>query len=150
MGSNFHAPYVDGTQHYNAAAMNPPFASLDRAVTYLKNLIVHCDAAIDYHPLSGILYWSGALRFIFNRADGQACTNYAEIGSVQLGDNEFAYVDLDETNGTEVTVQKAAVTGGAASNFIAFNRVVLGYRNAVSNDFYPVHLRQPWPTSVGS
>jgi hypothetical protein len=130
--------------------MNPPASSLDRAISYLKNLIVHCDGAIDYHPLSGILYWTGPLRFIFNRADGQACTNYADAGLIQLADNEFAYVDLDETNGAEVTVEKAAVTGGAASNFIAFNRVVLGYRNAVSNDFYPVALRQPWPNSVGS
>ena len=150
MGSNFHTPFVDGVQHFVSADMNPQASSLDRAATYLKNLIVHCDGAIEYHPMSGILYWSGALRFIFNRADGQACTNYAEIGSVQLGDNEFAYVDLDETNGTEITVQKAAVTGGAASNFITFNRVVLGYRNAVSNEFYPVALRSPLPTSVGS
>ena len=150
MGSNFHTPFSDGVQQYNAADMNPPAASLDLAITYLKNLIVHCDAAIDYHPLSGILYWTGTLRFIFNRADGQACTNYADPGLIQLADNEFAYADLDETNGTEITVQKAAVTGGAASNFIAFNRVVLGYRNAVSNDFYPVALKAPWPTSIGS
>jgi hypothetical protein len=150
MGSNFHTPYTDGVQQFKDADMNTPFASLDRAVTYLKNLIVHCDAAIDYHPLSGILYWTGTLRFIFNRADGQACTNYADSGLIQLADNEFAYVDLDEANGAEVTVQKAAVTGEAASNFIAFNRVVLGYRNAVSNDFYPVALKAPWPTSIGS
>jgi hypothetical protein len=150
MGTNFHEPWIDASTQFIAADMNLPLSTIDRVIGYLKNLIVHCDGSIEYHPMSGILYWSGALRFIFNRADGQACTNYAEIGSVQLGDNEFAYVDLDETNGTEVTVQKATVTGGAASNFIAFNRVVLGYRNAVSNDFYPVHLRQPWPTSVGS
>jgi hypothetical protein len=150
MGANFHDPWIEDTTKFIAADTNPAFASLDRAITYLKNLIVHCDAAIDYHPLSGILYWTGTLRFIFNRADGQACTNYADPGNIQLADNEFAYVDLSETNGAEVAVQKAAVTGGAASNFIAFNRVVLGYRNAVSNDFYPVALRQPWPNSIGS
>jgi hypothetical protein len=76
--------------------------------------------------------------------------NQAAAGSVQLDDNEFAYVDLSEASGAEVTVEKAAVDAGSASNFIAFNRVVIGYRNAVSNDFYPVALRSPWPTSVGS
>ena len=150
MPANYHVPWADGSTVLNAASLNPALASLDLAITYLKNLIVHCDAAIDYHPLSGILYWTGTLRFIFNRADGQACTNYADPGNIQLADNEFAYVDLSETNGAEITVQKAAVTGGAASNFIAFNRVVLGYRNAVSNDFYPAALKAPWPTSIGS
>jgi hypothetical protein len=130
--------------------MNPPLASLDKAITKLKNLIVHCDGAIEYHPLSGILYWTGPLRFAFNATNGLACVNQAAAGSVQLDDNEFAYVDLSETNGAELTVQKAAVSAGSASNFIAFNRVVLGYRNAVSNDFFPVALRQPWPNTAGS
>ena len=42
MGSNFHAPYADGVQQFKDGDMNPPFSSLDRAITYLKNLIVHC------------------------------------------------------------------------------------------------------------
>jgi hypothetical protein len=150
MGSNFHTPWVDGVTHFNAAEVNPAFVSLDAAITKGKNLIVHCDGAIDYHPLSGILYWSGVLRFIFNATDGKACTNQAAAGSVQLDDNEFAYVDLSETNGAEITVEKTAVVAGSASNFIAFNRIVLGYRNAVSNDFFPVALRSPWPNTVGS
>jgi hypothetical protein len=29
--------------------MNPPLAALDRAISYLKNLIVHCDGNIIYH-----------------------------------------------------------------------------------------------------
>jgi hypothetical protein len=150
MGSNFHLPWVDGTTHFNASETNPAFASLDQALTKLKNLIVHCDGAIEYHPLSGILYWTGPLRFVFNDTDGLACVNQAAADSVQLDDNEFAYVDLSEGNGAEVTVEKAAVAAGSASNFIAFNRIVLGYRNAVSNDFFPVALRQPWPNTVGS
>jgi hypothetical protein len=150
MGSNFHTSWVDGVTHFNASETNPAFVSLDAAITKLKNLIVHCDGAIEYHPMSGILYWAGPLRFIFNATDGKACVNQAAAGSVQLDDNEFAYVDLSEASGAEIVVQKAAVSAGSASNFIAFNRVVLGYRNAVSNDFFPVALRSPWPTSVGS
>lgn len=149
MGSNFHTPWTTDTA-YIPGDMNPPLSDLDKAITKLKNLIVHCDGAIDYHPMSGILYWTGALRFIFNATDGKACANVVEAHMIQLADNEFAYVDLSETNGTEVVVQKAAVAAGSASNFITFNRVVLGYRNAVSNDFYPVALRQPWPNTTGS
>jgi hypothetical protein len=43
-----------------------------------------------------------------------------------------------------VTVTKAAVTTGAAFNFKAYNRLVLGYRNTLSDNFYPVHLKKPW------
>jgi hypothetical protein len=150
MGSNFHTPFSDGVQHFVAADMNAPASSLDRAISYLKNLIVHCDGNIIYHHADGRLAWDAPLRFIFNRADGQACANVVNIGSIVLLDNEFAYVDLDEVNGTTIAIQKAAIAAGSASNFITFSRVVLGYRNAVSNDFYPVALRQPWPNSVGS
>lgn len=150
MGNNFYTPWQDAVTHLKAAETNPAFASLDAALTKLKNLIVHCDGAIDYHPQSGFLYWTGPLRFIFNASDGKACANVAAAHFIQLLDNEFAYVDLSETNGAILTVQKAAVAAGSASNFIAFNRVVLGYRNAVSNDFYPVALRQPWPNTTGS
>ena len=43
-----------------------------------------------------------------------------------------------------MTVAKAAVTTGAASNFKTYNRLVLGYRNTLSDNFYPVHLKKPW------
>ena len=150
MGANYHTPWSNGVTAWNATPMNAPLQSLDRAISYLKNLIVHCDGAIEYHPLSGILYWTGPLRFLFNATDGKACANVVDAHMIQLLDNEFAYVDLSETNGATITVEKAEVAAGSASNFIAFNRVVLGYRNAVSNDFFPVALRQPWPNTVGS
>jgi hypothetical protein len=149
MGNNYFTPWTEAVR-FVPGDMNPPLESLDRAVTKGKNLIVHCDGAIDYHPLTGALYWTGTLRFIFNATDGKACANYVVGGGIQLGDNEFAFVDLSEVNGTEIVVQKTVVAAGSASNFIAFNRIVLGYRNAVSNDFYPVALRSPWPTSAGS
>lgn len=65
-------------------------------------------------------------------------------GSIVLSDNEFAYVDLNETNNAAVTVAKAAVTTGAASNFKTYNRLVLGYRNTLSENFYPVQQKKPW------
>ena len=149
MGNNFFTPWSTSTV-YTPTPMNAPLVELDKAITKLKNVIVHCDGSIDYHPLSGILYWTGSLRFIFNATDGKACANVVDAHMIQLADNEFAYVDLSETNGATVTVEKAEIAAGSASNFIAFNRIVLGYRNAVSNDFYPVALRQPWPNTLGS
>jgi hypothetical protein len=71
-------------------------------------------------------------------------------GSIVLEDNKFAFVDLSEINGDTIVVQEGVVAAGSASNFVAYNRVVLGYRNAISNDFYPVALRSPWPNSIGS
>ena len=60
-----------------------------------------------------------------------------------LSDKEFAYVDLKETNNTALTVAKAAVTTGTASNFKGYNRLVLGYQNTLSDNFYPVQQKKP-------
>jgi hypothetical protein len=137
MGSNYHTPISTATA-WKPADVNPVWAELDRAVTYLKNVIIHSDGAITY--TGGTLDWAGTLRIIFNRSDGQAIENTVATGSIALADNEFAYVDLNETDGTVLTMQKAAVTTAAASNFIAFNRLVMGYRNTTSNLYYGVNL----------
>lgn len=144
MGNNFYTPWADGTTHYKAAEMNPQLASLDQAITYLKNVIVHCDGAVTWTPATGTLAWDNVLRILFVRSDGYAIQNTVAAGSIVLSDNEFAYVDLNETNNTALTVAKAAVTTGAASNFKANNRLILGYRNTLSDNFYPVHLKKPW------
>ena len=146
MGTNFHTAWIDrptlGHTHLNASEMNPALSDLDRGVTYLKNIITHCDGVITYNPVTGVLAWSDVLRILFNRTDGQAIQNTVATGDITLSDNEFAYVDLNETNNSVLTVQKAAVTTGAASNFMAYNRVILGYRNTASDQFYPVYLRK--------
>jgi hypothetical protein len=148
MGSNFHTPWQDASTVYTAASMNPALSSLDAALTYLKNVIVHCDGAITWNSGTGVLAWGDVLRILFNRADGQAIQNIVSAGSITLADNEFAYVDLSETNNAVVSVAKAAVTTGAESNFKAVNRIVLAYRNTASDALFPVHLRQPWPDSA--
>lgn len=139
MGTNFHTAYVDNTTKFIASDMNNPLSYLDRVISYLFNRIVHCDGDISYS--GGTLTWAGTLRILFNRSDGQAIQNTIAAGNIALSDNEFAYVDLNETNNTVLTVSKAAVTTGAASNFLAYNRVVLGYRNTTGDTFYPVAIR---------
>jgi len=141
MGSNYHAPIVDGVNTWQAASINPIFSSLDRAVTYLKNVVVLCDGDISWNGVSGELSWTDDLYIRFNRADGQATQNVVAAGSVVLEDDEFAYVDLSEVNGATVTVAAAAFTGGAASNFLAYSRLVLGHRAAASDEFFPVALK---------
>lgn len=139
MGTNFHTPYTDATA-WKPTDANPPFSDLDKVITYLRNVIIHCDGVVTYNALTGVLAWSGILRILFNRTDGKATQNTVTAGNITLSDNEFAYVDLNETNDAVLTVSKAAVTTGSASNFLAYNRVVLGYRNTASDLYFPVHL----------
>ena len=148
MGANFHTAYADGTTIFAAASMEAPLSDLDRAISYTKNVIVHCDGVINYSSASGQLTWSGTLRILFIRADGQLIQNTVAAGGVTLSDNQMAYVDLSETNDTAVTVYAASLTTAAASTTKAYNRLVLGYRNTASDAFYPVGVKVPINPSV--
>ena len=84
MGANFHTAYADGTTIFAASSMEAPLSDLDRAVSYAKNVIVHSDGVINYSSASGALTWSGALRILFVRADGQLIQNTVAAGGVTL------------------------------------------------------------------
>lgn len=142
MGSNFHDPITIDTRS-RANEMEPKISSLDKALTYLKNVIVHNDGTSAYDKTTGTLSWSGTLRIHFNREDGQAIQNTIAAGNITLADNEFAYVDLSETNDAALTVEKAAITTGSASNFLAVGRVVLAVRNASSDECFYVAMPRP-------
>ena len=148
MGANFHTAYADGTTIFAASSMEAPLSDLDRAISYTKNVIVHCDGVINYSSTSGQLTWSGTLRILFVRVDGQLIQNTVAAGGVTLSDNQMAYVDLSETNDAAVTVYAASLTTAAASTTKAYNRLVLGYRNTASDAFYPVNLRLPVNPSI--
>lgn len=139
MGSNFHTPW-DTNVLFKPSTMNPALTGLDRGITYLRNVIIHCDGVIIYTKTTGVLAWSSVLRIHFNRADGQAIQNTVDAGNITLVDNEFAYVDLNEINNSVLTVAKATITTATTSNFIVFNRLVFGYRNIASDEFFPVYL----------
>lgn len=148
MGANFHTAYADGTTIFAASSMEAPLSDLDRAISYMKNVIVHSDGVINYSSASGQLTWSGTLRILFVRADGQLIQNTVAAGGVTLSDNQMAYVDLSETNDAAVTVYTTSLTTAAASTTKAYNRLVLGYRNAASDAFYPVNVRLPVNSST--
>lgn len=142
MGSNFHTPYTESVRS-RIAEMNPPLAALDKQLTYQQNRIIHCDGDLSYDKSTGIFSWSATLRILFNSAAGLAVQNTVAAGNITLADNEFAYVTLSETNDAALTAAKAAVTTAAASNFLALGRVVLGYRNPTSDEFYAVGITHP-------
>lgn len=147
MGKNFHTPWRDsptpGYKTWSADSLNPTWEEFDEAITYLKNVICSFDGSLSWNKTSGILSWNDTIRIHFNREDGQAILNLIEAGNIAIDDGEFAFVSLNETNNSILTVQKAAISTGAASNFIDLAILVLGYRNASSDNFFPVALRLP-------
>ncbi|RQW89931.1 MAG: hypothetical protein EHM79_02165 [Geobacter sp.] len=153
--ANFFTNLVAGVLQFKAAHFNTPLAELDKQLTYQQNRIIHCDGDLSYNKATGVFSWSATLRILFNSAAGLAIQNTVAAGSVTLADNEFCYVILSETNDAVLTVAKAAVTTSAASNFLALGRVVLGYRNTTSDEFYAAAIRQKWsalydPATVGN
>jgi hypothetical protein len=139
MGTNFHTAW-DTSTRFSAAAMNTALSTLDRILSYLKNPIVTYDGTVTYSLLTGILTWNQPIRIIYNASDGNCIRNNVAAGNITISDNEFIYIDLSETNDAAVTIQKAAITTGAASNFITYNRLVLGYRNATTDRFESKYL----------
>lgn len=131
----------DATNKFKPADLNFTFDEFDEALSYMHNQIMHCDGTIEYDKTTGVLSWDDTIRVIFNIANGNCVENTIVAGNVTLLDNEFAYVDLSETDGQAVSIAKAAVTTDDTSNFLAFNRFILGYRNPDSDNFYPVGLR---------
>lgn len=138
---NYHNPYTDGVTHFaRAADMNAPLAALDQAVTYAKSALVGCDTKSCISWSGGTLTWSDTIHIYFNRTDGQTIHNSVAAGSLALSLGEFAYADLSETNNAVLTVKKAAVAAGSASVSINYDRLILGYRNAADDIFYPMAL----------
>jgi hypothetical protein len=144
MGDNFYTPWVDETTRFRADEMNAPLVELDLVCTYNRSAIVHCDGDITWNSSTGALAWSGAIRILFTDADGDAVQNTVATGSVTLTDGQMAYVDLNETNDTALTVSAATISTAAASTFLAYNRLVLAFRNTSSDECFPVALKQQY------
>ena len=139
MGANFHIAPTDQSK-WRVTDVEAWLGALDKGITYMKNVIIHCDGDISYNSGTGQLTWSDTLRILFNREDGDACENTIAAGNITLTDNQFCYVDVNDTNGTVLTVTAATVTPDGVSNFIAVNRLILGYRNTASDEYFPVYL----------
>lgn len=135
MGTNFHTALTTATK-WLIADVNPVPSDLDKAITYLKNVMVSCAGNITYNKATGVLTWSGVITILFNDAAGLAKANTISASNITVADNQFVYVTLNETNNTVLTAAVATVTTGSASNFKALAVLVLGYRNTTSDEFY--------------
>jgi len=135
MGTNFHTALTTASK-WLTTDVNPAFASLDKGITYLKSVMVSCAGVITYNKATGVLTWSGVITILFNDQAGIAKANTINANNITVADNQFVYVDLNETNNTVLTAAVATVTTTSASNFVLFNRLVLGYRNTTSDEFY--------------
>lgn len=141
MGSNYHTTYsnVAPKTNFTVASMGAPLLQLDTAITYEgKKIHVSCDGAVVW--VAGTLTWTGSIHIYFNSATGVATHNSIAAASLAISDSEFAYVTLSETNNAVLTMAKAAITTGSASNYLTYNVLVLGYRNASNDLFYPTLL----------
>lgn len=141
MGTNFHTALIDGVSRWKATDVNPPWSDLDKAITYLKNIMVGCDGVITYNSTTGVLTWTNTIRIYFISAAGLTIRNTIAAGNITLTDGQFVYCDLSETDSAAITVYTATISGGSASNFKTYNRLILGYRNATDDRFYAVALR---------
>jgi len=129
---NFHTAWVDGSTQYLAAEMNAPLVTLDRAITYLKNVIVSGGGTITHVKATGVLSWSGTIRIKFYTTAGVWVENTIAAGNVTLTDGQAAYVTLNETDATALTVS------AGSSGFLTYNVLVLAYRETTSDNIYPV------------
>lgn len=140
MGTNFHTAWIDDTTRFKAADMNAPLSGLDRGITYLKNIIAAYEGALSYS--GGTLTWSDTIHIYFNTAAGLAVHNSIAAGSIALTDGQFAYVTLSETNNAALTVSAASISTGSASNYLAYNVLVLAYRDTESDNLFIVNLKK--------
>ena len=58
MGTNFHTAWVNsptaGYKTWGAASVNPTWAEFDKALTYLKNIMVGCEGVLSWTPGKGV------------------------------------------------------------------------------------------------
>lgn len=136
MGANFHTAWAAGVTNFSADSMEPSISNLDRAITYLKNVVITCNGAITYNSTSGVLTWAGNILIFFNTAGGTQVYNSITASNITLADGEMIYVNLSETNGATVSFTKVAIGTGGVSASLAYNRLLMGYRNTTDDKLY--------------
>lgn len=134
---------------FTVASMQPPITALDQVVSYAaKAIITHCDGEITW--TAPVLTWAAPIRILFVKTNGYTTENVIAASSATINDNQFMYVDLSETTAATLTPAVASATTATASNFKAYNRVVLAYRNTTNNELYPVWLPKKFGSLEGT
>lgn len=141
MGTNYHTEYSNTAPKtaFTKAAMGAPLSELDRAITYQKGVFVGCDGAISWN--GSVLTWTGTIHIYFTSAAGKAVHNSIAAGNLSVTDAYYAYVTLSETDDAVLTMAQAAISAGSTSTMFTYNRLLLGFRNAADDEFYPLALK---------
>ena len=135
---NFFTEWIASVSQFIATQMNAPFYTLDKALSYMKNIMFDCDGDITF--LNGTLTWSNTIRIAYLNEDGDTITNTIAASNIAVGAGQFAYGDLNASNGAAITVSTATVTGANTCNFGTNNRIVLAYRGS-GDEAYCVKLK---------
>jgi hypothetical protein len=131
--ANFYTPWVDAVTEFTAVDMNAPLITLDKALSYTKNLMVSCAGTIK--GIAGTLTWNGVITIVYLDENGNAIVNTIAAGSLALAANQFAYANLSATNNAVITMAAGTATGGSASTFKANNCIVFAFRRTAENIF---------------
>lgn len=138
MSSNFHTPYIDGTTRFRASEMNAPLGEFDTRFGKSLNRVVNCLGTISFAASTGVLTWTGDIAIYFTNDAGSTVRNDILSSTKTLTAGQAAYVTLNETTGTNITVSVATLS---SLDLTVTNRVILGYREATGGTFYPVALK---------
>lgn len=145
MGTNFHTAW-DISTLFKPTSMDPALASLDKGITYLKNIVVSCRGNIYCDLTAGTLVWDDIIYIYFIKENGSTISNYIGAGSAALGVGQIAYVDLVETSGTPITIY------AGTPSVVGVNRLVLAHRDLVGDGIvypiFPVRLPLRIPRSL--
>lgn len=136
MGKNFIAAFT-GSSTFDPVTMSTPLEALDKALTYIKNVMVSCAGEVSV--AAGVVTWSGPISIMFTCDAGEAVHNTIVAGSITLAAGEYIFVDLNDTDGTVLTLQSATFAAGA-SPLLGINRLVLGYYDSTGG-FFPASLQ---------
>lgn len=142
MSNNYFTPYMDDVSEFSATNMNRPLSSFDEALSYVKNSFITIDGGIQTDNVTGAFSFTGKMRFLFtNPNSGALVENTAGSTKYILGLGDCLYVDLNNSNGTEIALIKKGLTAGS-SFILPANRVLVAYRNAVSGEIYLANMLQ--------
>jgi hypothetical protein len=138
VGNNYQTGYSNTIPKttFTKTSMDIPLSLLDQAITYHKAAIMQMDGYITYTLGTTTLAWAGEIRIHFAKGDGSPAYNIISAGNVSIPAGSFAYVLLNETNGTDLTVHTSPLTTNPIP-FVPYNAVVIGHVASDTNNFFP-------------
>lgn len=153
MSGNYYTSFSTGSTGtpFTKAAFDARFGTIDRVISHHHNIQIHADGDIKWNKGTGTLTYP-KIWIHYNTSAGHVI-NWISSGSTTITDDKFVYVTLS-TAATSLTLSQTTISAGSTLT-VPYNRLILGYRNATSDEFYPSPaLGQKWqvnlPSTLGS